>query len=67
MKIAMGHNIQEAHDVASRNRTVGALEFRRDMLGRFTEHSTLQQHGILARIIHESAERSRPNAKQVGR
>jgi hypothetical protein len=54
-KIAMGHNIPEDHDVVSRDRTIGTVEFERDTLGRFTEHSTLKQHGVLARISHESS------------
>jgi hypothetical protein len=51
----MGHNIPESLDFASSDRTVGTLKFERDTLGRFTKHGTLKQHGILARIIHESS------------
>lgn len=54
-KIAMGHNIPEGHDVASRDRKIGTVEFGKDTLGRFTEHSTMKQHGVPARITHESS------------
>ena len=53
LKIVMDHNIPEAHDFSPRDLRMGISEFGRDTLGRFTEHSTLKQHGVLIPTVVE--------------
>ncbi len=55
LKIIMDHNIPEAHDFSPRDLRMSISEFWRDALSCLTEQSTLKQHGVLARIIHESS------------
>ena len=57
LKIVMDHNIPEAHDFPPRDLRMGISEFGRDTLGRFTEHSTLKQHGVLIPTVVEKIQR----------
>lgn len=60
LKIFMDHNIPEAHDFSPRDLRMGVLEFGRDALGRFTEHSTLKQHGVLVPAAVEEVQLLQP-------
>ena len=56
----MDHNIPEAHDFSPRDLRMGVAEFGRDALSRFTEHSTLKQHGVLVTAAVEKVQLLQP-------